>query len=370
MKFLTTLATLALTSLASAAEGEWVNLFNGKDLSNWVNVNCAPDTWKVEDGVIKCTGKPTGALRTPRMYENFILEVEWRHLKSGGNAGIFIWGGPIAAPGVPFLRAIEVQVLDHGYGNTENYTTHGDIFPIHGSTMVPIGRNRGMRAFPTEQRSKPSPEWNHYRIEARDGILSLSVNGKEVTRGENCVWRKGYVALESEGAPTEWRVVKIQELPGGKATPEQTAPEAQDHRPLYTGVDLKGWKTETPDRWQVADWKLVQKKGEPGKPLFTEEELGDCEIIFDCKTNGDEGVSVFLWGSKHPDALPLLVNKGKWERFTITLKGNTHRVVGPDGVEINGSTGGAPKRHAFGLEDSGGNVEFANFYVRELKDGK
>ena len=176
------LLTLFATPLLAADDG-WVNLFNGKDLSNWVNVNCAPETWSVADGIIRCTGKPTGGLRTPKMYENFELEVEWRHMKSGGNAGIFIWASPLAAKGVPFLRAIEVQVLDHGYGNTKGYTTHGDVFPIHGSSMVPFGRHNGMRSFPSEERSKPSPEWNHYHISAKDGVLRLSVNGKEVSSG-------------------------------------------------------------------------------------------------------------------------------------------------------------------------------------------
>ena len=180
---------------AFAEELPWVSLMNGKDLSGWVNVNCAPNTWTVADGIIKCTGKPTGALRTTRMYENFELEVEWRHLTKGGNAGIFVWASPIAAKGVPFLRAIEVQVLENDYGKTESYTTHGDIFPIHGSTMVPFGRSKGMRSFPSEERSKPAPEWNHYKIVARDGVLRLSVNGKEVSGGEKCIWRKGYLSL-------------------------------------------------------------------------------------------------------------------------------------------------------------------------------
>ena len=35
--------------------------------------------------------------------------------RSGGNSGVFIWGTPIAATGVTFLRGIEVQVLDHGF---------------------------------------------------------------------------------------------------------------------------------------------------------------------------------------------------------------------------------------------------------------
>ena len=56
-----------------------VNLFNGKDLSGWVNVNCEPSTWTVgtdsEGGAcIQCSGVPTGVLRTAAMYENFKLE--------------------------------------------------------------------------------------------------------------------------------------------------------------------------------------------------------------------------------------------------------------------------------------------------------
>src|SRR5436190_19076516 len=131
------LAGLFMASAAALA-GEndgFIPLFNDKDLTDWVNVNCAPETWTVRDGKIHCTGEPTGALRTPRQYENFILELEWRHLRSAGNAGVFIWASPNAAPNVPFLRAIEVQVLDNGYGQSKDHTTHGDVFPIHGAEM-------------------------------------------------------------------------------------------------------------------------------------------------------------------------------------------------------------------------------------------
>src|SRR5690349_18133697 len=116
MKLWSLILPVILSSLAQAADNDkFVSLFNGQDLTGWMNVNCAPETWSVRNGNIYCTGHPTGALRTPRQYENFILELEWRHLSKGGNSGVFIWGSPIAAPGVPFLRAVEVQVLDHGY---------------------------------------------------------------------------------------------------------------------------------------------------------------------------------------------------------------------------------------------------------------
>jgi len=220
---------LILLACSGAAQEEagFMPLFNGRDLTGWVNVNCAPDTWSVQDGIIHCTGEPTGALRTEKQYENFILEVDWRHLRPKGNAGIFIWASPKQASGVPFLRAIEVQVLENAYGQTENYTTHGDVFPIHGSTMKPLGRHKGMRSFPSEERSKPSPEWNHYRIVCDDGVIRLHVNGKEVSGGEECHWRKGYIGLESEGSPVEFRNLRIKELPSTGATAEQSAPLAE-----------------------------------------------------------------------------------------------------------------------------------------------
>src|SRR5262245_52764087 len=246
MKFLCALLVFVTFTAARAAEEEFVTLFNGVDLNGWVNANCAPETWSVRDGVIHCTGRPTGAMRTTRQYENFILEVEWRHLRSGGNSGVFIWGTPIAAPGVPFLRGIEVQVLDHGYdakGKNEWYTTHGDVFPIHGATMKPFGRHNGERSFPSEERSKGSPEWNHYRIVCSNGVIRLSVNGKEVSGGEDCNYRKGYLALESEGAPVEFRNIRIQELPSSNTPAELTAPADQGWRALFTGLDLRGWHT-------------------------------------------------------------------------------------------------------------------------------
>src|SRR5919206_295379 len=121
---------LAIILLAAGTPGRaqedagFVPLFNGRDLQGWENVNCAPETWSVRDGMIHCTGTPICELRTERMYENFVLELEYKHLVPKGNAGVFIWGDALTARGQPFVRAIEVQVLD-GH-ETANYTSHGD----------------------------------------------------------------------------------------------------------------------------------------------------------------------------------------------------------------------------------------------------
>ena len=370
----TCLLAIALTLLtgdSAWAEENWTPLFNGKDLSNWVNVNCAPETWSVGDGVIRCTGAPIGALRTKRMYENFIIELEWRHLKAGGNAGIFVWSSPIAAPGVPFLRSVEVQVLDNGYdakGKNEWYTTHGDVFPIHGSTMKPIHKGNGMRCFPLEEHSRSAPEWNHYRIEARDGKIRLSVNGHLVTGGDDCVWRKGYFGLESEGSPTEWRNLRIQELPGNAAIADQTAPEDQGWRSLYTGVDLQGWKVTDNNReaFSSDDWQLrVKSKG----TLFSDFEALAFELVVDSRSddeNAPQAIEMRRGEQRHIVALPGA--KGKWVRHTIRVegKGVTTTAAGQSpNIDLKGIRGGDGPI-SIGL--SGSNGAFSNVYVRSLSE--
>ena len=305
-------------SLVAQEEG-FIPLLNGKDLTGWVNVNCAPETWSVKDGMLHCNGIPTGALRTERQYENFILELEWRHLKPGGNAGVFIWAGPLSAPGQPFLRSIEVQVLDHGYGKSESFTTHGDVFPIHGSTMKPFGRHAGQRSFPSEERSKGSPVWNHYRITCQDGTLRLAVNGKEVSGGEDCKWRKGYIALESEGGVVDWRNLRIKELPGGNATPEQTAPLADGSVSLYDGRSLKGWipSVGTAPDWKPADWELVSTGH--NSPLVYEKKIGDFQLQLDVRTES-KGATAPLPVCINGVPLPAKVSE-RWTRYHVTRRG-------------------------------------------------
>ncbi len=378
------LMMIMLSGRALAAEEDgFVPLFNGRNLSGWVNVNCAPETWSVKDGMIHCTGVPTGALRTTRQYENFILELEWRHLRSGGNSGVFIWSSPIAAPGVPFLRAIEVQVLDHGFnvpGKNEWYTTHGDVLPIHGSTMKPFGRHNGMRSFPSEERSKGTPEWNHYRIVCSNGVIRLHVNGKQVSGGEDCNYRKGFLGLESEGGPIDFRNVRIRELPPSGASAELSAPMDQGWHPLFNGVDLRGWPTNstTTSRWRVDGEHVVLQAGDPshGTVLWTDREFDETEFVLDCRApKSSPGQAapvpcVFLGIGKN---LELKLEGGtpeEYQRFYVSLKGhdlNREVSLRTEGREMKHFAVGtnAPAHLALGLADNGGPADYMNLYVRE-----
>jgi len=276
---------------SSTDEAPWVSLFNGKDLAGWVPVNVAPKTFTARDGMIISTGIPTGVMRTDRMYENCIVELEWRHMKAGGNAGLFLWGDGVPAVGTPFTRGIEVQILDNAYnakGKNEWFTTHGDIFPIHGAKMTPAGKVAlsGVRSFPSEELSKSSPEWNHYRVVANNGEIRLSVNGKEVSVGTNCWPRKGYVFLESEGSECHFRNLRIQELPSTKATETEMALSGEGRVPLFTGIDFENWKVPVGDNghWKLAGEVLDydgESESKADKSLWSEKEYENFQLIVD-----------------------------------------------------------------------------------------
>lgn len=273
------------TPMSRSDETGFTPLFNGKDLAGWARVNCAPETFFVKDGLIVTTGVPTGVLRSDRQYENFILEIEWKHLKEKGNSGLFVWSDPLPIAGSPFTRAIEVQILD-GL-NTPDYTSHGDLFSIQGATCKPDRPHpKGwMRCLPSEQRSKPAGEWNHYRVTCNNGTIKLAVNGKEVSGVSECKPRKGYLCLESEGSECHFRNLRIKELPSTDPKPEETATLAQGFVPLYTGLDLKGWKDDAGHKghWRPKDWVLSYdgKSEAKDKDLWSEKEYGDFILMCD-----------------------------------------------------------------------------------------
>jgi hypothetical protein len=203
---------------------DWIDLTE----ADFAHVNCDPDTWSWHDGVIHCTGRPVGVIRTTRQYTNFELVVEWRHLTSGGNSGVFLWAPEAALTDLPTNTlppgGIEVQVLDHGYAEQYEkstgkapdwFTTHGDVFPVGSSDMQPFEPTApgGKRSFPRKNLSKPTDQWNHYYVRAFNGEVRLWVNGEEVSGGRNCQPCTGYLCLESEGAPVEFRGLRLRELP-------------------------------------------------------------------------------------------------------------------------------------------------------------
>jgi hypothetical protein len=229
MRFAMAALMVAIPALGGSVP-EFRDLFNGKDLSGWVNVNTDPDTWSVKDGIIVCKGKPLGVMRSEKQYENFILHIEWKHIEPGGNSGVFVWSN--AVPGKNRLpNGLEVQMLELDWVNLNKIRgerppdayVHGELFGVGGVEVVP-DNPRGPRSMSIENLCKGRGEWNTYTLVAVDGTAKLAVNGKFVNGISRSSQKKGYLCLESEGAEIHFRNIKIMELPPGVTAPEQIAP--------------------------------------------------------------------------------------------------------------------------------------------------
>src|SRR5689334_25228918 len=191
MRIIPALALSGLLFASATVTGQsparFVDLFNGKNLAGWVNVNTDPDTWKVRKGLLICSGHPIGVMRTAKQYENFILHVEWMHMEPGGNSGVFAWTSAQPKEKSPFPSGIEIQMLELDWPNLHKRNgvtpplayVHGELFGVGGVKIVP-DNPRGERSMSIENRCKPRGEWNTYDVVALDGGMKLAVNGKFV----------------------------------------------------------------------------------------------------------------------------------------------------------------------------------------------
>lgn len=211
------------------------DLFNGKDLSGWVDVNTSPETWSVRDGLLVCSGHPIGVMRSEKQYENFILHIEWRHMEAGGNSGVFVWSEGTVPEGRRLPKGMEVQMLELDWVNLNAQNgkprpiayVHGELFGANGLETTP-DNPRGTRSKSLEKRCLGKGEWNVYDVVCVDGVVKLSVNGKFVNGVSHATVKKGYLCLESEGAEIHFRNIRILELPPGITTAEQVAKVVSD----------------------------------------------------------------------------------------------------------------------------------------------
>jgi hypothetical protein len=228
--------TLLVSSVCTSALGAklpgFQPLFNGRDLSGWVNVNTAADTWTVRDGLLVCSGHPIGVMRSEKQYENFILHIEWRHMEAGGNSGVFAWSEGTVPEGRQLPKGMEVQMLELDWVKLHAKAdgslppiayVHGELFGANGLETIP-DNPRGKRSKSIENRCLGKGQWNTYDVVFVDGVVKLSVNGKFVNGVRESSVKKGYLCLESEGAEIHFRNIQILELPPGITTPENTAP--------------------------------------------------------------------------------------------------------------------------------------------------
>jgi hypothetical protein len=186
----------ALVSNAGAADDDFVKVFNGKDLTGLKIVPAtATETFKVEDGVLKVSGKPNGYFYTDKSYKNFVLRFEWRYPERAGNSGLLVY---IQPPHRVYPKCIEVQGA---------YGSHGSIFAIGGAK----GKFKDDGAA-RKKALKNHKEWNLTEVISMDGKLTAKINGMQVCEGQAEGLAEGPLGWQSEGAPIEFRNIVIKEL--------------------------------------------------------------------------------------------------------------------------------------------------------------
>jgi hypothetical protein len=189
-----------------APKTEKIQLFNGKDLNNWVFQlrDPAADPLKVfmvQNGVIRITGNPFGYMRTKDSFSDYRLHVEWRWPAEATNSGVFIH---TQLPDTIWPKSIECQLQA---GNA------GDFICMNGSDMNERSdkskRNIKKLAASSE---KPSGEWNTMEVVCKTNNIEVFVNGILQNKGTGVNVSKGAICLQSEGKDIEFRNVFLTKL--------------------------------------------------------------------------------------------------------------------------------------------------------------
>ncbi len=191
-------------------EGGFKRLFNGKDLSGWVKIGAGE--WAAKDGELTCDGSGSGWLRTDRMYENFIVRLEFQ-ISAKGNSGVFIHA---PEKGRSSRLGFEIQILDDA-GKPADKNSTGSLYDI-----IP----------PKKNANKPAGEWNQEEIICDGPHIVIKFNGEkiqdlrtddpEINAKQDEIHKPmlrhkvGYVGLQNHNSAVKFRNLRIKLLPGGE----------------------------------------------------------------------------------------------------------------------------------------------------------
>ena len=187
-------------------------LFNGKDLAGWklfipdeaIDVN---KIWSVKNGVVRCEGKPNGYMRSKDEYKNYKLHLEWRWPGEPTNSGVLLHS---SGQDKVWPRCIECQ-LKAG--------SAGDFVLMNGAGITVDGRDRQdvNRQFVSVTKKQQSSErqagqWNRYDIYCDEDVIRCYVNGILQNVGTNASDTSGWICLQSEGGPIEFRNIYLEPM--------------------------------------------------------------------------------------------------------------------------------------------------------------
>ena len=319
-RFLASFLLFLLAFSIQAQEGNWKNLFNGKDLSGWKAV-AGKATFTVQDGVIEGSavfGTGNTFLITEELYGDFILELDLKISHISSNSGIMTRGqfDPAGQGGKGLVYGYQVEA-----DPTPRAWSGGIYDEARRGWFYPLDLN------PAAKAAFKLGEWNRYRIEAIGNTIKTWVNGQEVAYFVDDLDARGFIGLqvhsiqnkEDEGRKTYFRNVRIQtenlsplafknpvfvvSTVKNKLTPEE---KSQGWKLLFDGVSSTGWESARKEAfpkegWTIEDGILTIQKSDGSEArtfgdIVTTEQYSAFDLAFDFKlTDGaNSGVKYFV----------------------------------------------------------------------------
>lgn len=311
---------LALFAFAALSQEKWVNLFNGKDLSGWKQLN-GKATYEVSNKEIVGTtvfGEPNSFLVTEKSYGDFILELDFR-MDADMNSGI---------------QFRSESKPDYRDGRVHGYQFEIDPSPRAWTGGIYDEARRGwlysLEYNPAGKKAYKQKEWNHARLECIGPVIRIWVNGIPTAHLVDDRTLSGFIALqvhsvqkaENSGQKVRWRNIRIQ-TQNLKASPPDSlfvvnllpntlsAQEKKNGvRLLWDGKTTQGWrgvyKKEFPAKgWEIKDGvlRVLSSDGaesENGGDIVTEQTFGAFDLQFEFRlTEGaNSGVKYFVTESE------------------------------------------------------------------------
>jgi hypothetical protein len=179
-------------------EDGFVSLFNGKDLTGWVQIT-KPENFVVKDGAIKLDKKTGGWLRSWDVYEDFVFRIEFKIVDKGNN-GIYVRCGPV---GRQSRMGFELQIFGDPAGlatSKESCAAIYDVKPPEGNFIKP-------------------GDWNEYELTCKGDTVKVVWNGHVVHQFNYNDFpelqprsRKGFIGLQDHHNAVEYRNIRIKAL--------------------------------------------------------------------------------------------------------------------------------------------------------------
>ena len=209
-----TLALVITIGLFLSGCSSEIHLFNGQNLDNWKpfleesDIDTA-SVWTVQDGMLRCEGKPNGYIRTVDEYSDYKLHLEWRWVDEPSNSGILLH---TSGDDKLWPLCVEAQLMHENAGDFVTIQ-NGSAITVNGKRYSPP-EDKFYRIIPKQHKSSEHPpgQWNHYDILCKGDTIQLTVNGIFQNSAVESTLTSGAICLQSEGTPIEFRNIRLKQL--------------------------------------------------------------------------------------------------------------------------------------------------------------